>query len=170
MSEKAALRARQRALRRALDVTNAGQQAAARFLAAVPLAPGAVVAGYWPIGSELDSRPLLAALAARGHPVLLPAPHTENQPLSFQTWPDPGSPAVEPDVLIIPLLAFDRAGWRLGQGGGHYDRTLAGLRARRPVLAVGFAYAAQEVPAVPHGAFDQRLDWIVTEREAWPAV
>jgi 5-formyltetrahydrofolate cyclo-ligase len=167
VNDKAALRARQRALRRALNQPRAGEEAAARFLAAVPLAAGAVVAGYWPMGSELDSRPLLEALAARGHTVLLPAPHAEAQPLTFRPWQDDAAPADDPGILIVPLLAFDRAGWRLGQGGGHYDRTLAGLRAKRPVLAIGLAYAAQEVPAVPHNAYDQRVDWIVTEREAW---
>jgi 5-formyltetrahydrofolate cyclo-ligase len=71
---------------------------------------------------------------------------------------------VEPSVLIVPLLAFDARGYRLGYGGGFYDRTLEGLRARGPVLAVGFAFAAQEVAEVPTDATDQRLDAVVTER------
>ena len=73
---------------------------------------------------------------------------------------------VEPDFLIVPLLAFDRAGWRLGYGAGYFDRTLTKLRARKAVLAVGVGYSAQEVPAVPRNATDQRLDWILTERGA----
>ena len=73
-------------------------------------------------------------------------------------------PWVEPDVLIVPLLAFDARGYRLGYGGGFYDRTLAGLRARHGVLAVGFAFAAQEVDVVPVDGFDQRLDAVVTEQ------
>ena len=67
-----------------------------------------------------------------------------------------------PDVLLVPLLAFDRNGWRLGYGGGFYDRTLAGLKARKPVIAVGIAYDELEVDAVPHESYDQRLDWVFT--------
>ncbi len=74
-----------------------------------------------------------------------------------------------PEVLLVPMLAFDRSGYRLGYGGGYYDRTLAALRAAGRVLAVGIAYAAQEVPSVPHGPRDERLDWIATDAGAWSA-
>ena len=76
--------------------------------------------------------------------------------------PAPDAAIVDPDILLVPLLAFDAAGWRLGYGGGYYDRTLQRLRALKPVTAIGLAFDEQRVPAVPHGPFDQRLDWIVT--------
>jgi 5-formyltetrahydrofolate cyclo-ligase len=150
---------------------------------ALPPAAGAVVAGTWPVGSELDARPLLAALAARGWRCALPVVADEAGPLRFRAWlpgeplraggygilePEPAAPAVVPDVVLVPLLAFDRAGRRLGQGGGWYDRTLAALRAERPVLAIGLAFAAQERAELPTGGHDQPLDWIVTEKAAYP--
>jgi 5-formyltetrahydrofolate cyclo-ligase len=139
-----------------------------------------VVAGYWPLGSEIDCRPLLAALAAAGVEIALPHIADRAGPTLFRRWhsgdslvadafgimaPAPAAETLEPDVVLTPLLAFDRRGGRLGQGGGHYDRVLAALRPKG-ALAVGLAYAAQEIPAVPAGTHDQRLDWIVTEREA----
>jgi 5-formyltetrahydrofolate cyclo-ligase len=137
------------------------------------------VAAYWPMRSEADPRPALAALHARGVPLALPVVAGRGMPLIFRAWAPgvalvPGGfgvlvpadgPPVVPRVLVVPLLAFDRAGFRLGYGGGFYDRTLAALRAAGPVLAVGFAYAAQEVPHVPRTIDDQRLDRIVTETE-----
>lgn len=132
------------------------------------------LAGYMPMRTEIDPLPAMAAHpAAVGVPVIPGAA----QPLRFREW-SPGAamvegefgaliPAegawIEPGVLIVPLLAFDARGYRLGYGGGFYDRTLEGLRARRPTLAVGFAFAAQEVDAVPIEATDQPLDAIVTE-------
>ena len=80
--------------------------------------------------------------------------------------PPPEAPVIEPDILLVPLLGFDRRGYRLGYGAGHYDRTLATLRARRPILAVGLAWACQEVDLIPADGFDQPLDWVVTENEA----
>jgi 5-formyltetrahydrofolate cyclo-ligase len=152
-----------------------------RVLAAVPLPAAAVVSAYWPLASEFDPRPLLFALHARGHACALPVVLAAGQPLQFRQWrPDtalepnvfgvlaPGDTAavLRPRVLLVPLLAFDRAGWRLGYGGGFYDRSLATLRAAGAATAVGVAFAAQEVDAVPHHDGDQRLDWVVTEREA----
>jgi 5-formyltetrahydrofolate cyclo-ligase len=177
---KTALRADMRARRRGLDGGEAAQRAAARFLGSLPLVHGTVIAGYWPQGSELDCRPLLTRLQERGFAVALPVVVGEGQPLVFRGWsreadlrlgtqgiPEPESDgAVDPDIVIVPLLAFDSQGWRLGQGGGYYDRTIEALRARRPVLAAGFAFAEQEIAAVPHGRGDQKLDWIVTENEA----
>ena len=120
-----------------------------------------VVAGYEPIGSELDPRPLLASLAAYGALVTLPVVVGPDAPLEFERTDRSG--AATPDLIIAPLLAFDRAGGRLGQGGGHYDRTIAALRARGSVFVIGLAYAGQEVAAVPREAHDQRLDAILTE-------
>jgi 5-formyltetrahydrofolate cyclo-ligase len=137
------------------------------------------VAAYWPMRSETDPRPALTALHARGVPLALPVVVGRGMPLAFRAW-EPGAamvpggfgvqvPAddrpVVPRALVVPLLAFDRAGFRLGYGGGFYDRTLAALRATGPVLAVGLAYAAQEVTHVPRTIDDQRLDRIVTEVE-----
>jgi len=145
------------------------------------VAKGATVAGYWPVGTELDVRPILAHFDLNGFACALPVVVARGQPLLFRTWdpetrletagygllePAAGVPEVEPDVLLVPLLAFDRAGFRLGYGAGFYDRTLDGLRRRRPVIAVGVGYAAQEMAAVPRDGYDQPLDWIVTEQFA----
>lgn len=167
-ARKAAFAARKEAFAR-------GQGQAAELLADV-LAPhrGRALAGYMAMRTEVDP---MAAMAAHQGPVGVPVILGPGQALRFREW-SPGCamvagefgaliPAegawVEPEVVIVPLVAFDARGYRLGYGGGFYDRTLAGLRARHPVLAVGFAFAAQEVPEVPIDAFDQRLDVIVTE-------
>ena len=140
-----------------------------------PPPAGATVAGFWPIGEEIDIRPLLDALSARGHPLVLPVTPRRGERLRFRSWhpgaplhPEPfgtfapDGPEVEPDFLLVPLLAFDRAGRRLGYGGGFYDRTLAALPA---AIALGCAYAAQEIPEVPAGPHDVRLPAIATERD-----
>ena len=183
--EKAALRKSAGRRRKAAAAAAAGDVAAAlrRAFEAVPqpTAP-TTVSGYWPIGSEIDPLPILEAYDASGHTLGLPVVEAPARPLLFRRWrpgnvlhaagfglqePDASSPAVTPRLLLVPLLAFDRAGYRLGYGGGFYDRTLAKLRAADPgCLAVGLAYAAQEVEAVPREATDQPLDWIVTETEA----
>ncbi len=165
----------------AADDGGAGRWLSLRFLDAITVPDGAPVSGFWPIRGEINVMPLLRALAARGHPVALPVVAGRGRPLVFRAWregdatadgpygirePLASAPALSPRVVLVPLLAFDRAGHRLGYGGGFYDRSLAGLRAQAPVLAVGIAWAAQEVPAVPHDSRDQRLDWVVTERAA----
>lgn len=151
-----------------------GQVLARHFLAAFPLDPGMAVSGYWPMGDEIDIRPLLHALHARGHPIGLPVTGRRGEPLVFRAW-TPASPMmagrfgtfhpeapeeVVPAVLLIPLLAFDAQGRRLGYGGGFYDRSLACLP---DALRIGCAYAAQEVSLVPTGPFDQKLHAIATE-------
>ncbi|WP_415234630.1 5-formyltetrahydrofolate cyclo-ligase [Pseudorhodobacter sp.] len=157
----------------------AGQGQAAEILADF-LAPhgGKVLAGYMPMRTEIDPLP---AMAAHQGVVCVPVIVGQGQALRFREWSPgcvmvPGEfgaliPAeggwVEPEVLIVPLVGFDGRGYRLGYGGGFYDRTLEGLRARGPVLAVGFAFSAQEMPEVPIEATDQRLDVIVTERGAF---
>lgn len=133
------------------------------------------LAGYMPMRTEIDCLP---AMAAHKGPVGVPVISGPDRPLTFRRW-HPGAAMVAgafgalipvvaeevvPEVLIVPLLAFDRAGYRLGYGGGFYDRTLEGLRARGPVTAIGFAFAAQEVDRVPTEPTDQKLDLIVTER------
>jgi 5-formyltetrahydrofolate cyclo-ligase len=137
---------------------------------------GRVLSGYMPMRTEIDCLP---AMAGHAGPVGVPVITGKEQPLRFRAWspqaamvagefgaliPEAGGWIV-PQVLIVPLLAFDRRGYRLGYGGGFYDRTLAGLRAAGPVTAIGFAFGAQEVDIVPTDATDQRLDMIVTERD-----
>jgi len=150
-----------------------------RFLAGVPRQAAEPVSGFWPTRSEVDITPLLTALVQDGHPVGLPVMQGRGKPLLFRRWrpgvvlvpgpfsipvPDESAEPIVPSLVIVPLLAFDAAGYRLGYGGGYYDRTLAVLRRAGRVLAVGVAFAAQEVAAVPRESFDQPLDWIVTGR------
>lgn len=137
---------------------------------------GRIIAGYMPIRTELNPLPVMAALAADG-PVAVPEVPGRDMPLNFLRWTpgcrlvpgDFGAPVpaereeLMPEVLIVPLVAFDRAGNRMGYGGGFYDRTLEKLRALRPTLAIGYAYAAQEAEALPLEPTDQPLDAIVTE-------
>jgi len=158
----------------------AGEVAAARFLDSIPRNAKSVVALSMPIADEFDTRPLIEKLAAGGTPCALPVIVKAGAPLQFRAYhpgdvllpgrlgilePGPEAEAVTPTVFIVPLLAFDREGFRLGYGGGYYDRTLRAARAARSVLAVGLGFAAQEVEEVPHEPSDEALDWIVTERE-----
>ncbi len=177
---KAALRRTSRQRRREAASSGVSAVVCRRLLDSLAIPADATVSGYWPLRDELDPRPILSALATRGQRLCLPVVVESGAPLVFRGWkPDvslepaafgtqvPGAdcPVLEPDLLLVPLLAFDRRGFRLGYGGGFYDRTLATLRGRRPVLAVGLAFAAQEVDAVPVEAGDEPLDRIVTERE-----
>ena len=161
---------------------DAGEALAATFIDAIELAAGAVVAGYWPMRDEVDPRPLMRRLHRSAHVCALGVVHARAAPLRFRAWEpgmalEPGGfgtlvPPAEaaelaPEIVLTPLLAFDAHGHRLGYGGGYYDRTLAALRARAPsVLAVGLAFEAQRIEAVPHTASDARLDWVVTEARA----
>jgi len=136
-----------------------------------------IVSGYMPIRTEISPLPVMAGLVARGLKVCVPVIKAAGQPLSFHQWtpccalvagpfgamvPEDGV-ELEPDLLITPLLSFDTRGYRLGYGGGFYDRTLEGLRLVRPTRAIGFAYGAQQVAEVPIEPTDQRLDAVVTE-------
>ena len=143
--------------------------------------PGAdIVSAFFPYQSEIDTRPLLGKLASEGWTTALPIVTKVGLPLLFRRWypgeptipgkwdiprPPEDAPLVEPDVLLVPLLAFDRKGFRLGYGGGFYDRTLALLRGKKRTVAIGVAYAAQEVDKVPHDSHDQPLDFIMTDKE-----
>jgi 5-formyltetrahydrofolate cyclo-ligase len=167
--------ARRLAARQRADADPAlGVALAECLLAELPPPAGARVAGYWPIGREIDIRPLLSELHRRGHVVGLPVTPPRGRPLGFQRWTPgvvmvpgrfgtmyPDAEAVVPDLLLVPLLAFDRHGRRLGYGGGYYDRTLAALPAAQ---AIGCAYAAQEIEHVPVEPHDTRLHAIATER------
>jgi 5-formyltetrahydrofolate cyclo-ligase len=179
--DKRALRAAAKSARAAAKAAapDAPARLAARFLDTVPVTSGAVVGGYWPIGDEMDVLPLLAGLRERGIALALPVVAAPGTPLVFRSWrpgdemapgahgisaPLPSAGLVVPSLLIVPLLAFDAQGWRLGYGAGYYDRTLEAFAAAgRPVTAVGVAYAGQEVPEVPHDGGDVRLNAVVTE-------
>ena len=178
---KKALRSRALAQRKRLTDPDAAGAAAALLLQAIDPPSGQTVAGYAAIRGELDPRPALLALEAKGCRTVLPHTTGRGQPLRFLEAPGgvassvdsfgiaapPASAAeFDPDLLLVPLAAFDRRGYRLGYGGGFYDAALARLRANGSVTAIGWAFAAQEVEAIPAEPHDARLDWIVTEREA----
>ncbi len=181
VTDKAAARRSARARRDAVrDAAAAAEVLAEVVLADWTLPSTACVTGYWPTRGEIDPRPLLHALARRGHTIGLPVVAGPAQPLMFRAWrpgdalieghyaimtPPESAAEVRPDALLVPLLAFDRRGFRLGYGGGFYDRTLAKLRAAGHVYAVGLAFAAQQVEAVPRTARDQPLDALATERQ-----
>ena len=170
---KRSLRRHALAVRAGCDPAVSGAALAEIVVAECPPPAGAVVAGFWPIGEEIDIRPLLHVLHGRGHTIVLPVTPRRGNPLRFRTWqpgdvlePErfgtfrPVGQAAVPDFLLVPLLAFDRRGYRLGYGAGFYDRTLAGLPRR---FALGVAYAVQEVETVPTGPHDVRLDAVATE-------
>lgn len=181
---KAAARRAAKARRREAKAAagpEAGERARDHLLAILPGDLERRVSAYWPIDDEFDVRPMLAWFASQGWACGLPALVGRDRPLEFRRWhpgdllvtgqlgtsePASGAPVMVPVLLLVPLLAFDRQGHRLGYGGGYYDRTLAGLRAGRRILAVGVAFAGQAVDHVPHGLEDQRLDWVVTEEGA----
>ncbi len=171
---KRSLRAACLAARAGLDPVAGGEALAAHVLRDLPPPVGAVVSAFWPLGGEIDLRPLMHALHARGHAVVLPITPKRGLPLTFGLWRPgdalvaerfgtfrPIGPVLVPDFLLVPLLAFDRAGGRLGYGGGFYDRTLPLLPG---CFALGCAFAAQEVDEVPAGPYDHPLDAVATER------
>ncbi|MCY4550455.1 MAG: 5-formyltetrahydrofolate cyclo-ligase [Defluviicoccus sp.] len=180
--DKKRLRAEMAGARRraAADPGPAARAVRDRFLARFgDRVAGAGVSAYWPIGDELDPLPLLHALAGRGAVCALPAVIGPGRPLAFRRWrpgdalvearfglsePPGTAPPVAPDIVVAPLLAVDRAGRRLGYGGGYYDRTIAALRCRGAVLVVGIGYDVQIRPSVPEGADDRRVDWVVSEK------
>lgn len=180
--QKAALRTAALALRDVLPA--AVRQAAAETIAGrtFPLAikPGMIVSGFSPMKTEINPIPLMRKLADAGAQLALPAIAGRGLPLIMRAWkfgdpfkagqwgirePVPEAPPVDPDILIIPLAAFDRAGHRIGYGAGYYDMTIHALRTKKPVVAVGIAFAAQEIPQVPATERDARLDLVLTERE-----
>jgi len=176
---KAALRAVAHKKRAAFHPSlrsEAAKAAAAHFFDNVALSKDEVVAGYWPIRDELDVKSVIAKLMDAGQPVCLPVVLGDEQPLELRLWqegaplyeagygtlaPADDAPRTEPDVILMPLLGFDKHGTRLGYGGGYYDRTLAAL-SKRPRL-VGFAFALQEIDHIPRDGHDVPLDTIVTE-------
>jgi 5-formyltetrahydrofolate cyclo-ligase len=163
------------------DRKSAAQVIAARGLP-FALQTGAVVSGYAPIRSELDPRPLMLALAAHGARLALPVALARGHSLSFRAWtpddklvlgsmgiPEPSPAAAElvPDIMLVPLAAFDRTGHRIGYGGGYYDYTFSHLRKARHVIGVGLAFAVQEIKTVPALAHDAALDYVLTENRVF---
>lgn len=178
--QKSALRKTMLAQREAIPAET--RKAAAKAVAEHGLPAGittgpAVVSSYWAIGAELDPGRLERRLKREGHRICLPAIQGKTEPMRFHLWspgepmrerkwgimePLPSAPQVEPSILLVPMLAFDARGWRLGYGGGYYDRTIAALRQRKAIALVGFAFDEQRVDAVPHLDYDQRLDFVLT--------
>jgi 5-formyltetrahydrofolate cyclo-ligase len=161
----------------ALHGRAAGERLARNGLEFLALAPGSIVSGFSAIRDEIDPAALLARSAGEGHRLALPVLQGKGQPLLFRQWapgdetasatwgiaePLPDQPVLEPDIVLVPLLAFDAKGYRLGYGGGFYDRTLERLRSLKPVVAVGIGYDELKIDAVPHLDYDQRLDWVLT--------
>ena len=181
---KGDLRATALAKRDALS--EAKRAAAAKALAkrGLPLdiANGAIVSGYSPIRSEIDPLPLMRALAAKGVRLALPAVLARGKSLAFRAWspndrllmgplgilePSPAAAELVPDIMLVPLAAFDRLGHRIGYGAGHYDYTLAHLRKAKAVIAIGIAFAAQEIASVPALSHDVALDYVLTEKQSF---
>jgi 5-formyltetrahydrofolate cyclo-ligase len=180
--QKELLRNEALARRDALPATQ--RQAAAEIIAArkfpVAIPRGAVVSGFMPMKSEINPLPLLKRLAAAGAKLALPVVAGRGKPLIMRAWefgapleagvwgirqPKADAPEIDPDILIVPLAAFDRAGHRIGYGAGYYDMTITRLRGIKPVAVIGIGFAAQEIPRVPTTERDARLDLVLTERE-----
>jgi 5-formyltetrahydrofolate cyclo-ligase len=179
---KASLREEALTLRDRLPA--AERAAAAEVIAArsfpVAFKRGTIISGFSPMKTELNPIPLMRKLADAGAQLALPAIAGRGKPLIMRAWhfgdalkagqwgirePAPDAGEVAPDILIVPLAAFDRVGHRIGYGAGYYDMTITALRAKKRVTAIGIAFAAQEIPQVPATARDARLDLVLTERE-----
>jgi 5-formyltetrahydrofolate cyclo-ligase len=183
-TQKATLRATALAARDALSAeerTAAALAVAARGLP-FAIAPGTIVSGYSPIRSEIDPVPLMRALAGLGARLALPAVMARGKSLAFRAWsphdrlllgplgilePSPAAAELIPDIMLVPLAAFDRAGHRIGYGAGHYDFTLAHVRKIKPIAAIGVGFAVQEIEAVPALPHDVALDYVLTETRAF---
>jgi 5-formyltetrahydrofolate cyclo-ligase len=181
---KADLRTAALAAREALSGEQRAAAAQAIAVRGLPIEimPGAVVAGYSPIRGEIDPAPLMRKLAAQGAQLALPAITARGQSLRFRAWypndrllpgplgilePSPAAAEIIPDIVLVPLAAFDPAGHRIGYGAGHYDRTLAQLHKSKGFTAIGLAFAAQQVKAVPALQHDVALDYVLTETQTF---
>lgn len=172
------------ALQRRDALPAAERAAAAQTIAARPLPvavpEGAIVSGYSPMRSELNPVPLMRRLSDSGARLALPVVVGRGKPLIMRAWsfgdeldsgvwgirePKADAPEVFPDILLVPLAAFDRRGHRIGYGAGYYDMTITRIRTMKPAIAIGLAFAAQEIEQVPATPFDARLDLVLTERE-----
>jgi 5-formyltetrahydrofolate cyclo-ligase len=179
-SSKAELRAIALAKRDALsdEHRTAAAEAVAKRKLPFEIAPGMIVSGYSPIRSEIDPQPLMRKFAEQGVKLALPAVLARGKSLAFRAWslddrlmmgplgilePSPAAAEVIPDIMLVPLAAFDPLGHRIGYGAGHYDYTLAHLRKMKAITAVGIGFAAQQIKAVPALAHDVALDYVLTE-------
>ena len=162
------------------EISDAAERVSKNFFEFIDGDLSAVVAGYWAVGSEMSIEPILNRLCAEGVICALPVVVGRGVPLAFRRWypgqelgygplgtrqPLADAAVVVPQLVLTPLLAFDTTGHRLGQGGGFYDRTLEKLHTQADVMAIGIAYAAQQVDHVPHGPTDVKLDAVITEQE-----
>jgi 5-formyltetrahydrofolate cyclo-ligase len=181
---KSDLRAAALARREALSDEQRAEAAEAMANRKLPfeIAPGMVVSGYSPIRNEIDPVPLMRKLAAQGARLALPAVMARGKSLAFRAWspddrlmlgplgipePSPAAAEVIPDIMLVPLAAFDRQGHRIGYGAGHYDFTLAHLRKAKVITAIGTAFAVQEIKAVPAQPHDVALDYVLTEKKVF---
>ncbi len=181
---KGDLRAAALAKRDALSDEQRAAAAQAMAKRGVPFAilPGMVVSGYSPIRSEIDPAPLMRKLAEHGAKLALPAVMARGKSLAFRAWspdhrlmmgplgilePSPAAEELIPDIMLVPLAAFDREGHRIGYGAGHYDVTLAHLRKAKAITAIGLAFAVQEIKAVPMQPHDVALDYVLTEKKVF---
>ena len=157
-------------------------QALAKRGLPVEITRNLVISGYSPIRNEIDPMPLMIKLAAQGARLALPVINARGKSLTFRAWsptdrlmmgplgiPEPSPAAAElvPDVMLVPLAAFDRLGHRIGYGAGHYDYTFAHLRKSKAVTGIGVAFAVQEIEAVPALSHDVALDYVLTEHETF---
>ena len=181
---KADLRAAALAKRDALSDRQraASAQAVARQGIPFEIKPGTIVSGYSPIRGEIDPVPLIRKLSAQGAKLALPAVLARGKSLSFRAWspddrltlgplgilePSPAAAEIVPDIMLVPLAAFDRHGHRIGYGAGHYDYTLAHLRKTKPIVAIGVAFAVQQIEIVPALPHDVTLDYVLTETKVF---
>lgn len=159
------------------DLKSTGKAVLDNLISAAIIPPEAVIGSYWPVKSEVDVRPLLSYFYKQGHLCGLPIVQAPKKPLLFREWrpgnllvsgiyniltPDETASFVTPTVLFVPVLGFDRQGHRLGHGEGYYDRTLEKLRLNHHIIAIGIAFDCQEVEFIPHQAYDQRMNYIIT--------
>ena len=187
MNETADIILQKRALRSRIKTWRSGLEADAAARAADAVAAHGlgflrraqkrvVISGFSSLPDEFRAWPLLRRLHGEGHALAMPVMQGKGLPLVFRAWapgdamdkavwgiaePRADKPVLEPDIVLVPLLAFDATGWRLGYGGGYFDRTLRGLRARKSIVAIGLAYDESQVDAVPHLDYDERLDWVL---------
>jgi 5-formyltetrahydrofolate cyclo-ligase len=185
MLQKSAKDLARRAALARRDALDPAYRSAAGFslvdrVATLPIPHGAVVAGFVAIRSEIDPLPLMEALRLRGHMFGLPVVLADRETMIFRAWdgltplipssfglsvPPLTALQVEPRVLLVPLAAFDRRGYRIGYGKGHYDRALARLEANGSTLKIGIAFSTQEIDEVPAEPHDRRLDYVLTETD-----
>jgi 5-formyltetrahydrofolate cyclo-ligase len=146
------------------------------------IAAGTIVSGYSPIRNEIDPAPLMRKLAEAGAKLALPAVMARGKSLAFRAWspddrlmmgplgilePSPAAAEFIPDIMLVPLAAFDPEGHRIGYGAGHYDHTLAHLRKIKAITAIGIAFAVQQIKAVPAQPHDVALDFVLTEKKVF---